>query len=559
MQTLKDGARGTVSSMRRYLCFVVGYNWVVTITLLPFAILTVWPITHLMESPSTKAPVCVPICIAYVFFEVTAFWLERNWSRISIWRFWRVAAPFVAIHVACCYFFAYRDPLGCIIFSAVCLCLREAIFELVEAGSEVIGYGLKDRVTSALLGGAAYGAFAGLLTSGAYLAVRATRLRVAGLHSPTFEILFVLVLPAFRFLLRVALAQSVAGAVCGHWQPSVAVPEPREPRLDALLVYGDFLFTLTMFLEIPFAFILLYVPHIVTFWLAVTANAVLDVLFVYVLDALQQRRLRQMLLAPPPSAGRPESGLAAAHWAPKYSLERPTSVVAVAMNCIVECTGPTEATKLRAASGPAPATAAATGEAQAPVPPEEPVGDSRRSYCPRLRCLEGSSSPPNSAQAPISPRVSVLLDEYDQMYLRSQEGKKAAGGAIGAGGESAITIYLYQERKIPFLTHLLGNTVAAAFACLSIAVVGLHRFSGGELALRICVLLIFRVKADLASCGVLEWLCTAIPRDRLTTLWEKRQELSTLHGWFFRLLASLCPLFAVVVAATTLRVPPVLR
>lgn len=545
----KDGAQAFIQGGRRYTCFVVGYNWVVATTMLPAALLMVWLLALL------RAPVSVACCIAYLVFEVTAFWMERNWSRVAVLRFWRVSIPLVVVHTLCCLLLARHDPLGCLLFATLCLCMREALFEFVEASVEAGGYSWKERLTGAFMGGSTYGLIIAALVGSAYVMVRVTRLEAEGFVSPTFELLFAVVLPMLRFLLRLILTQSLAGAIITPLNVKTA---EQKPKLDTLVMYGDFTFALTMFLEVPFAFVFLYIPHSATFWLAAVANTLLDVLFVYVLDTLQQRRLRLAALVGGKTRDLQQQSAdegGTARWSPVPCLHRPTSMIAAAMNRAIDTQEPTEVSRLAAA---APAAQRPAAAAQQPVTAEPVESESSMQTCvgqcqERLGAAFQRCFPPRSEESPpspsmMSPRVSLLMDEYDAMLIKCSKSQTVA--PVEEHSDTALTIYLYQERKIPFLAHLLGSTVAVAFAAVSAAVVGLHSFETKELVARVIGLLALRIVADMAACWVLERLCYAIPRDRIVILWESRPELSTLHGWLFRMLVSICPLFAVVAAAT---------
>merc|ERR1719504_102777 len=81
------------------------------------------------------------------------------------------------------------------------------------------------------------------------------------------------------------LNQSLGAATSAG--PLLAAAE--QPKLDALIMYGDVLFLLTLFMEVPFAFAFLLVPRTITFCLALAFNVVVDVLFVQALDVVQRR------------------------------------------------------------------------------------------------------------------------------------------------------------------------------------------------------------------------------------------------------------------------------
>jgi len=154
-----------------------------------------------------------------------------------------------------------------------------------------------------------------------------------------------------------------------------------------------------------------------------------------------------------------------------------------------------------------------------------------------------------SESGAMSPRVTHLMDEYNSMLIKNNESERHLGGGSswsGIGGGS--TIYLYQERKITFMTHLLCCTLALALAILFLTFFHIHKLSQTELIIRIFVAVALRILADFLACWTLEWICTDIHRDRRIILWEYRQELSTVNGWIFRALVAVCPLFAVIAA-----------
>mmetsp|Transcript_116668 Transcript_116668/g.206403 ORF Transcript_116668/g.206403 Transcript_116668/m.206403 type:complete len:573 (-) Transcript_116668:113-1831(-) len=553
-------------TMRHSLWYVVGYDWLVSATVLPFALLIVWlfavKIPKLAMNPWEPVPVSLLCVSGYICFEVTAFCLERNWSQVSFWRFWRVAVGPCIVFTCLSLLLTWADMLGCLLFLSICLGFRETIFELQSAFPDVGKYFLKDRltkehVTACFFGGSCYGTAVAFCCAagGAMMHAVAGRGKQV-LSTVLLEVLCALGLPLSRCLCRMLLSQLLGGVVLASGAENVAAasgsttlaPTPRarsgRPVLDSLLLYSDVLYLLTMFVEVPYAFVFLLVPHTITFAVAASVNVVFDFVFVQALDIKHRQRCR----APKASGGPPPPGTApwpvseAGGGSPTYCLERRESAfLALADGMLVPQT--TETTSL--------------------VSPPESTGSSQwiagrrlwerissaasRCYsssavcctrcCPSLlRWFSASEEEPEL----MSPRISQLMDDYDEGVILWTEPNKG------------FSAYFHQGWKIAVTTHLLGSTMALIFAVVLVPVLGLHsrvHLWGNELLYRSLALIGIRIITDLAACHNLERAFGAaadLQGSAYARLWESRQELRTPQCWAFRVLAGICPLFAVV-------------
>jgi len=312
---------------------------------LPIAMVVVWPLA------GTRLPVSVLFCIAYIFLEVTAFCAERNWSRVGILCFWKFAAPCCIVQTLLCLFRAHNEPLGCLLISAFCVGVREMLFELFHAGKSVGGYNTRERATSALVGGFAYSALLVFAFGMAFATLRITQEKTPIMPTHLVHLLYLLVFPVTRALSRMSLTKLTSGLTLGAIDepaPSAAaaaataaaaaaeteaeadlvpnVPVAGGPPLDVLVLNSDMAFVLTMFLEVPFACLLLLVPWTLTFFMVAITNAIFDVAFCCVLDVLQRRRLGMFLRT------RAKDDAKFEQWSPTYINDRPISLVATLMN-----------------------------------------------------------------------------------------------------------------------------------------------------------------------------------------------------------------------------------
>jgi len=543
--------------LSRSLWYVVAYNWLVAATVLPIALVVVWPLS------GTRLPVSVFFCIAYLFLEVMAFCAERNWSRVTVSYFWMIAAPGCLIQTLCCLFRAYNEPLGCLLVSALCLGVRETIFEFVCAGRSVGGYDTKERATSALVGGFAYSALLVFAFSAAFAMLRITQAKTHIMSTHFVYLLYLLFFPVVRALSRMLLIKLTSGLALGAISDpdkngaaaaaaateieAEAEPVPNGtsaagPPLDVLVLNSDMAFVLTMFLEVPFACLLLLVPWTLTFLTVAVANALLDMAFCCVLDVLQKQQLGMLFRI----CGK---DVKIEQWSPAYINERPTSIMATLLNGMVS-PGPDRGEKARLQPpSPIHSTSPYGGALTPPTCRSRtgsgtPVGTYRSSAA--YEQLPPAWQEPGSAgsgSSPMSPRVSLLLDEYDDAFIECR-----AGWARSEEDCSCLGVYLFQDRKLTFMNHLLGNTLALALAAACVPLFRLRFLSMGALTLRIVVLVLLRICTDLAACVLLRWVTKDVLQDKCLSIWERRHELATFHGWLFRVLAGISPLFALILA-----------
>jgi len=241
-------------ALRHHIWFIIGYNWLVAVTIAPLAFAAAFLLAVVLpesvRNPWRPPPVAV-LCVAgYIFFEVTSFCLERNWSHVSIWRFWRLGVPFAVLQAVLCLRFARHDALGCLLFTALCLGTREFLFQLqaffpAEGKCHLRSSCTKETLTMAFLGGSAYGMAVALLCGLSGALVHAVVGDGRKVLSPVYiDVLIALALPLGRNLCRMALNQSLANATSA----GTLLAGSEQPKLDALIMYGDILFLLTMFM-----------------------------------------------------------------------------------------------------------------------------------------------------------------------------------------------------------------------------------------------------------------------------------------------------------------------
>jgi len=551
--------------LKRHFRSVVGYNWLVAISITPLAfsaafILSVMLPEALRPAPWLPPPISVSCVAAYIWFEVTAFCLERNWSGVSFWRFWRFAAPLAALQAFLCLKFARNDVLTCLLFMSLCLGLRETLFEMMSHCSDLAkSASFEEQVIQSLLGGSTYGMLAALLCG----VMGSLTYAVVGDGRQVFstlliEVLCGVALPCARNISRLLLNQIMS---------NVAIPalplSADSPKLDALVIYSDVLFIMTMFLEVPFAFIFLLVPKTVTFILALVVNVLLDMLFVQALDVMQKRNMMYVAWAPPPL--KDDTVVDLSGWSPTYCIERPESIwTTMASGTLLQ--GPSETTSLfQTPHALSPDDSART--CGCPLEMQRTANDCLLRFptcwriswklqlaCSRCRQWLCPSKPPESE--PMSPRVSLLLEEHNVGVIECWAGRTAPRGGSG------LFAYLCQQRKIAINTHVLCCTLALVLVVAALPVakhasdhnktefLTLHHITADELAIRACCALVLRVVADLVALHFVElskgpeW-----PSWWLGTSYHSRQEFGSAHGWFYRALASTCPLF-IVIAAT---------
>lgn len=530
----------------RHFRYVVGYNWLVTITFVPWYFLLVggaWLLRHEFMEKSIVHPVAIACCVGYLLLETTFWWMERCWSGVAAWTFWRLGAVSLVLYATLACTLLHNDALACLMLFTVCLGLRETLYQYLYYYHDEMD--LKERLTAAFMGGFTFCLIICALISSVYLLTRLAYENDAVLSVATSDLLYVLILPALRLLARLILTQFISSSIVGPHHFDVQLgpddtvkPGKFKPQLDALVVYADFIFALYCALEAPFAIVLLLIPQLLPFILAVCVNAMLDVLFISVLDTLQQRRLR-------PTQGFAPGTEEADQWAPSYVDRRRPSMVAVAMSGSYTAS---EATPI-APSG-TQRTEAYTIHTPGPDPdPEKDEGEApssgwRDRVCSMCTFSAKSDARENPAQSTLmSPRVSHLLDEYDSMVVQNRESYQTSWKY-----RSSPTLYLYQERKVTFTTHLLGSFLACIFSVIAVAFLRIGVFPAHELVLRIILVIVLRIITDFGSCWAFEYICKEIRPHRRAVLWECRLELATFHGWFLRLLFAMCPVIPILVA-----------
>lgn len=568
-----SGVKDWQQALRHHLWFVVGYNWLVSVTIAPLAFAAAFllsvVIPESVRNPWRPPPVAV-LCVAgYIFFEVTSFCLERNWSHVSILRFWRIALPLGALQAFLCLRLARHDGLGCLLFISLCLGCREFLFQLQAVNKCYPRDGCtREKLTSAFLGGSAYGMAVALLCGSAGALVHAVVGDGRKVLSPIYiDVLIAVALPFGRNISRMVLNQTLATATSA----SAILATAEEPKLDALIMYGDVLFLLSLFMEVPFAFVFLLVPRTITFCVALALNVLVDVLFVQALDLSQRRDPMKMAqlsakLAPLTTDNtKMELGV----WSPSYCIDRPESIFATLSSgtLVPEVS---ESTSLRQPS----ADQAASEDSKrsgCSCPWLELLCWTKlewcKSVCPR-RCADaccptsrseetsegGDAAPQQMDVSAMSPRVSLLLDEHNAGVISCWAGRTELSRGSGHG------VFLQQERKIAFTTHFLGSTLAVFIVAVALPVakyagdnhrtefLGLRHISAVELAIRTVAVLVLRAIADVIALRLLDLAATGPHGGEAPSLWDSRHELSTFHGWFFRALAATCPLFAVIAA-----------
>lgn len=519
---------------KRYAWFVLGYNWLVSLTMLVVILPVVVPVA--MSGP---LPVSYLSCAIYVILEVAGFCLERGWSRVGLCRFWSIAGPICIVQVCLCLFVVPHDPLGCLLMSALCLGFREMLFELCNSSVSVGGYGLKERFVSALVGGFAYSALVSFLCVVAFGVVRLTQ--GSGVQFRTLQVIYLVVLPITRILLRMLITQSASGSVLGmsltQTHDAGGRGQAPFPSLDARVLHSDVEFGLAIFLEVPLALVVLLAPGPITFCIAVFANALLDILFAYTLDALQQRRLATTQVTTP--RGTPTSALAGwqhsvAMWSPRFCVERPVSFVAT----------------LLSGAGPLGGNEKNEKDHLRPASPRDAEGNKGKRSGPGATLGSMWSTSGIDAEGrkemfhqrdsgAMSPRVSHLLDEYDAAVIDCQMGR--------GGGQS---VYLFQDRKLSLTAHLLGSTAAlclATVACV-FADVRSHGLGLPQIAVRVAVFFVVRAFTDIVACWALERSSLEVHQHGRAGLWESRHELANFHGWMYRALVGIGAILAALAA-----------
>lgn len=531
-------------ALRPHLQYVVGYNWVVSVSIAPLAFAAAFILSVVLpesfRNPWRPPPVAVLCVSGYIFFEVTSFCLERNWSQVSIWRFFRLAVPLGITQALLCLHLARHDVLGCLLFTSLCLGTREFLFQLFSGRHNTS----KESLTAAFMGGSTYGMTVALLCGLGGALVHA----VVGdgrkvLSTMYVDVLIALALPLGRNCCRSALNQFLSAATSANPMLSAS----KQPKLDALVMYGDILFLLTIFMEVPFAFVFLLVPRTTTFIIAVAINVLMDVVFVQALDVFQRR---DSMLRDAKSTGDTKQELDA--WSPTYCIERPESIFATLSSGVmgVEVS---ERTPLRPEQNEHDSCILGC----LPVSVQLAIRENAVTQQIRMAWLSATARPDDEADgaaASMSPRVSLLLDEHNAGVIGCWAGRNEPSQGSGYG------VFLRQERRIALTTHFLASTLALVTVTVALPVakwagdhhrtefLGLRHISATELAIRAVAVLILRVAADILALQLLEQAAIGNRGGEAPSLWENRHELSTFHGWLFRALAATCPLFAVIAA-----------
>lgn len=551
---------------RLHLRHVIGKHCLFAATVLPCACLATWCSAQV---PPMHGPVAVWCCLVYVLLEIAAFAAERAWSSVGACCFWSIAGPFLVLQVVLCTTLARSDLAACFLISVAVLGARETLFEMFHASQIVGGYDIKERFSTALLGGFAYAVSAGMLSYGAFTLVRVARMRVYSVSASSLFMLFVFVLPAGRSLSRMLFLQLAASASevlapltdeqaprrGASEEPVASARSHRASRgppaflLDGIVLRADVSFALAMFLEVPCAFALLLVPQFTTFACAVTANAFFDVISVFVFDTLQQRGTSLMSLM---SSGR-ASGKRAA---PVFCFERPVSIVATLLTGSIAPPGHCERERLMPRREAQQETQKVSSRSST-VPM---AGDSRlhvngRAVLESALCswrtlpIHGAQSQPprGSGSRAMSPRVSRLLDEFDVAMIHSIAEQGSSDNWKDAATD-AQALLSFQDRKMALVTYLLGNTVAAWLASACFPMMGLHVyiFSSYHLFWRIAYLLFFRGVADLVACSLLDFLAVGVPSGARAAVWEGSAVFSTFSGWVYRATLALSVLLVVM-------------
>lgn len=422
------------------------------------------------------------------------FFLERSWSRVGI-HFWCISFPFVICNLLLSLTLAYDNSFGCLLFAALCLGIRETAFELCVMGK----LDAMERLMIGFMNGFLFSILMALSFAASYALIHVMLYQI--LMPPlVFQCLFALCLPLARGLLQMLVAHFLSSA-------AILLRDVEDfshvPQFDSLVIYADVAFVMWMMLQVPCAFFILVVPNVVTFGVAASSNVVIDIFFVHALDALQKQRRK-------PCISTEEN-------TPKFCMERPVSVVATLMGGRLGDGRLSEETHLN-------------------LNLLDQLGTTARQACTCCRMKNQTTSEP----AEMSPRVSLLHDEFDHMAIRCEHQIQNGLG---------WTVFLYQERKLTFATHLVTNTVAVALACVSVPLLWPHGVQWGAFGVRVFALIALRLVADYACCLVLHNGSAELLSKERWALWEGRLDLATPASWMCRVVAASCPLLPVIAAA----------
>lgn len=501
-----DGSAGSPTVQR--VIATVGQHWLVAGSFFSPAVLIALAAGALLAAGVPFSVFCI---IGYLLFEVAAFTLERNWSQLSILHFWAVAAPICVLQAVLCLVFCHKERLCGLLLSATCLGFREWILESTFTNSAT-GRG-RNRLVAAFARGWAYSLLMCALCVVGFLLVHTPRRTVEPLPYTSLAFLYMVFVPLSRMLLRFLVVHLVGSSSLLLERFSASSTDPSNINVvesgyencrkgshpvDALVLFADSVYSLNVLLEVPYAFALLLAPHLELFFASLVIGALTDSLFIFVLDALRP--------VPWQSAG----GIS--EWAPSYSQDRP-----------------------------APLFAALTSRALCESQPSEA---SRLAITPR--------KPDASDEECMSPRVSLLLDEFDRTLIGS---RGAGAGRRGTG----VCLYFQQERKLAVTTHAVAATVASSLAVVCVPSLGMlsAELSHLEFVFRAIALLALRAVADALTC----WKSLsgaaapdgggATERAASEALWDgPRLEFASLRGWLALALITCCSTLSAVATST---------
>jgi len=487
---------------------MTSYNWLVSAGVLPVALLATIVLAVLQPS---KAPLA---STAYVCIELLAYWIERNWSSISAFDFWAIALPVAITHCSLCWVLAPQDGLGCLILSALCLLVRETIFELCYGSEVVIGYIFLERLPNALSGGFLYGFVAALFAGVTYRMVHLTHYHAGVVSTKVAMLLFSLLLPLFRGLAHLLLLQIACSIPMVH----ETLDDERifRPQVDALIMSADLTFSLTVFLEVANTFVLLLTPWNPVFYVGVGLCAERDVVLILALGVLQEQRLQLL----PEIVDKPTIPA----WSPTYSVVSPKPVIAATLSgALSKC--PYECARL--------------------YPP--PDASKNEPSSPETSWRSNVST--NTVDA-MSPRVSQLLDDFNAGVNQCLEGKRGFTDT----DQDGLRVYLTQERRQVILAHLLAGTLAFAIvgACIpllhALDVIHFTVLTLPELGLRVSILVVVRTLCDGTSAWMLEKEGFKLAGILQPAPWEGWSAWQFSRCWAHHVLSGLCPLIVAMTA-----------
>jgi len=535
----KGGSSPSCSSFRRSLAALVFANVAIAIAAAPGAVAVAWALT--------RSPLGFPItcCCAYALLELVGFCMELSWSGAKSRYFWAVAIPMCMAQIAMTLLVTRHRKADGFLVAALCLGLRETIFEGFFAGVGVAGRGFQERSASSALGGFLYGCVLALLVWGACFTLHATQGRMSALSPNLLVVLYALVLPFFRCFAKLGLVQSTAVTVRALRHTSQVqqgdIDSSRQASSgghildcaphDALVLRADAALVLSVFLDLPYVFVLLMLPERSAFLMCVAAIAIADTALVFHLEAFQARRAKaQQAESLALTRGQ---GSANEFWSPSYSLDRPVSAVATLLS------GDSADAPHRVTMGhPAALEAAAPSRSG-----ELHSAGARTSYGATMSETTSAPSAAPPAATPdavggqmlMSPRVSRLLDEFDSAVVDRQRFR------VGAANSSTLVCGLevcaLQELKWMTTSFSLGSMVSLVSAICIACIVNrrLLWFDPYTLMVRIAALVGARIVADMAMCFVVG-RSLGFAGGGVET-WDGHFEFASRKGWLLRMSA----------------------